>query len=176
MRAKAKTANFGIIYGISAYGLSQRLNISRTEAKELIDGYFESYPGVKEYKERCIAEARERGYVTTIFGRRRELRDINSRNSLLRSNAERNAINAPIQGSAADIIKIAMIEIDSSLRESGLNARMIMQVHDELVFEVTDADMDSLRKMFLDKMSSATKLAVPMVVEWGAGSNWLEAH
>jgi DNA polymerase-1 len=176
MRAKAKTANFGIIYGISAYGLSQRLNISRTEAKELIDGYFESYPGVKEYMDRSVSEARERGYVTTIFGRRRELRDINSRNSLLRSNAERNAINAPIQGSAADIIKIAMIEIDRDLRESALNARMIMQVHDELVFEVTDAHLDSLRKMVIDKMSSATRLAVPMIVEWGAGSNWLEAH
>ncbi|MCA1757363.1 MAG: DNA polymerase I [Bacteroidales bacterium] len=176
MRAKAKTANFGIIYGISAYGLSQRLNISRSEAKELIDGYFESYPGVKEYMDRCIGEARERGYVTTIYGRRRELRDINSRNALLRSNAERNAINAPIQGSAADIIKIAMIDIDRELSASGLNARMIMQVHDELVFEVTDADLDSLRGMVLKKMSSATELAVPLIVEWGAGSNWLEAH
>lgn len=176
MRGKAKTANFGIIYGISAYGLSQRLNISRTEAKDLIDGYFESYPGVKEYMERCIADARERGYVTTLYGRRRELRDINSRNALLRSNAERNAINAPIQGSAADIIKIAMIDIDNELLESGLNARMIMQVHDELIFEVREADLDTLRGMVINKMSSAAELSVPLVVEWGAGSNWLEAH
>lgn len=176
MRGKAKTANFGIIYGISAYGLSQRLNISRTEAKELIDGYFESYPGVKEYMERCIADARESGYVTTLYGRRRGLRDINSRNAMLRSNAERNAINAPIQGSAADIIKIAMIDIDNELRATGLDARMIMQVHDELIFEVREADLDTLRGMVIKKMSSAAELLVPLVVEWGAGSNWLEAH
>ncbi|MFP4488870.1 MAG: DNA polymerase I, partial [Bacteroidales bacterium] len=176
MRAKAKTANFGIIYGISAYGLSQRLNISRSEAKELIDGYFASYPGVKEYMDKSIEKGREKGYVTTMFGRKRYLRDIHSRNSLLRSNAERNAINAPIQGTAADIIKIAMIKIHSRLKESDLKASMIMQVHDELIFEVAENDEEALRDIVIYEMENACRLDVPLLVDYGSGRNWLEAH
>ncbi len=176
MRAKAKTANFGIIYGISAWGLSQRLNISRSEAKELIDGYFASYPGVKEYMDKSIEKGREKGYVTTMFGRKRYLRDIQSRNSLLRSNAERNAINAPIQGTAADIIKIAMIKIHSRLKESDLRASMIMQVHDELIFEVAEKDEEALRDIVIYEMEHACRLDVPLLVDYGSGKNWLEAH
>ncbi|MBN1388571.1 MAG: DNA polymerase I [Bacteroidales bacterium] len=176
MRARAKTANFGIIYGISAFGLSQRLNISRTEAKELIDGYFESYPGVKKYMEKSIEKGRKDGYVTTMFGRKRYLRNIQSRNSLLRSNAERNAINAPIQGAAADIIKIAMINIYNKLKESDLKASMILQVHDELIFEVREADKNKVRDIVVEEMENACKLDVPLVVEHGFGKNWLEAH
>ncbi|MGM0666662.1 MAG: DNA polymerase I [Bacteroidota bacterium] len=176
MRARAKTANFGIIYGISAFGLSQRLNISRSEAKDLIDGYFGSYPGVKKYMEESIEKGRQDGYVTTMYGRKRYLRDIQSRNSLLRSNAERNAINAPIQGSAADIIKIAMINIHNNLKQSGLKASMILQVHDELIFEVAEADKNALRDMVVREMEQACKLDVPLVVDHGFGNNWLEAH
>ncbi len=176
MRAKAKTANFGIIYGISAFGLSQRLNLSRSEAKELIDGYFESYPGVKKYMERSIERGRKDGYVTTIFGRKRYLRNIQSRNSLLRSNAERNAINAPIQGAAADIIKIAMINIHNGLKQSGLKASMILQVHDELIFEVKESEKDKVRDLVVREMETACELSVPLVVEHGFGKNWLEAH
>jgi len=176
MRSRAKTANFGIIYGISAFGLSQRLNISRSEAKDLIDGYFVSYPGVKKYMEKSIEKGRKNGYVTTMFGRKRYLRDIQSRNSLLRSNAERNAINAPIQGSAADIIKIAMINIHNKLKESDLKASMILQVHDELIFEVAESDKNKLRDMVVKEMEEACKLDVPLIVEHGFGKNWLEAH
>ncbi len=176
MRAKAKTANFGIIYGISAFGLSQRLNISRTEARELIEGYFASYPGVKKYMEISIEKGREDGYVTTMFGRKRYLRDIHSRNSLLRSNSERNAINAPIQGTAADIIKIAMIRIHNRLKQSDMEARMILQVHDELIFEVDENDKYRLRAIVVDEMQNACRLDVPLVVEHGYGRNWLEAH
>ncbi|MEA1886765.1 MAG: DNA polymerase I [Bacteroidota bacterium] len=176
MRAKAKTANFGIIYGISAFGLSQRLNISRSEAKELIDGYFESYPGVKKYMEKSIEKGRKDGYVTTMFGRKRYLRDIQSRNSLLRSNAERNAINAPIQGTAADIIKIAMINIHNKLRATGLKASMILQVHDELIFEVAGLEKNKVRDLVVKEMENACKLDVPLVVDHGFGKNWLEAH
>ncbi|MDX2413594.1 MAG: DNA polymerase I [Bacteroidales bacterium] len=176
MRTKAKTANFGIIYGISAFGLGQRLNIPRTEAKALIDGYFQGYPGVKDFMDRSIELARENGYVTTMFGRRRYLRDINSRNAMLRSNAERNAINAPIQGSAADIIKVAMINIYKKLEEGSLNAKMILQVHDELIFEVLESDLESLKAMVIEEMESAVKLKVPLIVDYGTGTNWLEAH
>jgi len=176
MRTRAKTANFGIIYGISAHGLSQRLNISRTEAKELIDGYFKNYPGVKAYMKESIDKGREDGYVSTLFGRRRYLRDIQSRNSLLRSNAERNAINAPIQGTAADIIKIAMIRIDHRLDKSDLKANMILQVHDELIFEVAESDVAALRDIVTEEMQNACKLEVPLIVEHGTGKNWLEAH
>ena len=176
MRAKAKTANFGIIYGISAFGLSQRLNISRTEAKDLIDGYFESYPGVKRYMEQSIEKGRKDGYVTTMFGRKRYLRDIQSRNSLLRSNAERNAINAPIQGTAADIIKIAMIRIHNRLKDSNLKASMILQVHDELIFEVAEPDREKLRDIVVREMENACKLDIPLIVDSGFGKNWLEAH
>jgi DNA polymerase-1 len=176
MRSKAKTANFGIIYGISAYGLSERLTIGRSEAKDLIDGYFNSYPGVKNYMDESIRIARAKGYVTTMFGRRRYLRDIHSRNQVVRGNAERNAINAPIQGSAADIIKIAMIRIHDKLKNEKLRSKMILQVHDELIFEVYEPELEKIKKMVLSEMSDAAKLDVPLKVDWGTGKNWLEAH
>jgi DNA polymerase-1 len=176
MRARAKTANFGIIYGISSFGLAERLTIGRKEAKELIDGYFASYPGVKVYMDNCIKSARERGYVTTMFGRKRYLPDINSRNQVVRGNAERNAINAPIQGSAADIIKIAMLRIHRRLEKEFPDTYMILQVHDELIFEVRPSDLERVRKMVTDEMVGAAKLKVKMVIDSGTGNNWLEAH
>jgi DNA polymerase-1 len=176
MRAKAKTANFGIIYGISSFGLSERLGIGRKEAKDLIDGYFNTYPGVKRYMDESIQKAREKGFVTTMFGRRRYLRDIHSRNQVVRGNAERNAINAPLQGSAADIIKIAMVRIHEKLREGKFMSKMILQVHDELIFEVPESELDRLREMVVYEMSDAAILDVPLKVDWGTGKNWLEAH
>lgn len=176
MRAKAKTANFGIIYGISAFGLSERLNIGRKEAKELIDGYFNSYPGVKVYMDESIRRARESGYVTTMFGRRRYLPDIQSRNQVVRGNAERNAINAPLQGSAADIIKIAMVRIAARLEKEIPEAKMILQVHDELIFEVDIASVERLRAMVTAELKGAADLRVPLEVDTGTGNNWLEAH
>ncbi|HAX93059.1 MAG TPA: DNA polymerase I [Bacteroidales bacterium] len=176
MRARAKTANFGIIYGISSYGLSERLTIGRKEAKDLIDGYFNSYPGVRSYMDNCIRKAREQGFVTTMFGRRRYVRDILSRNQVVRGNAERNAINAPIQGSAADIIKIAMNRIHEKLMSEQFSARMILQVHDELIFEVAENENERLREMVIHEMSSAAVLDIPLKVDWGTGKNWLEAH
>ena len=175
-RRRAKTANFGIIYGISAFGLATRLRIPRAEAKALIDGYFTHYPGVKAYMERVVAEARERGYVETLFGRRRYLRDIRSDNAMTRSLAERNAINAPIQGSAADIMKIAMIEVDRRLRDSGSRARIVLQVHDELVLEVPREEATATAELLTDAMSGAAMLDVPLLVEAGVGDSWLEAH
>ncbi len=176
MRSRAKTANFGIIYGISSFGLSERLTIGRKEAKELIDGYFNSYPGVKVYMDESIKKAREVGYVTTMFGRRRYLRDIHSRNQVVRGNAERNAINAPIQGSAADIIKIAMVRIYDRMKSENFLSKMILQVHDELIFEVLTAELEKLKEMVLHEMSNAVKLDVPLKVDWGTGNNWFEAH
>ena len=176
MRARAKTANFGIIYGISAFGLSERLTIGRKEAKELIDGYFNSYPGVKAYMDESIRRAREQGYVTTMYGRRRYLPDIHSRNHVVRGNAERNAINAPIQGSAADIIKIAMVKIADKLARDIPEAKMILQVHDELIFEVDAASVDKLRSVVVEEMKGAADLRVPLDVDTGTGLNWLEAH
>ncbi len=176
MRSRAKTANFGIIYGISSFGLSERLGIGRKEARQLIDGYFASYPGVKTYMDECIRKARETGYVTTLFGRKRYVRDINSRNQVVRGNAERNAINAPIQGTAADIIKIAMIKIYDTIRFRKINARMILQVHDELMFEVSPEHIDLLKDVVISEMSGAASLKVPLKVDWGTGMNWLEAH
>jgi len=176
MRSRAKTANFGIIYGISSFGLSERLTIGRKEAKELIDGYFASYPGVKAYMDESIKKAREKGYVTTMFGRRRYVRDINSRNQVVRGNAERNAINAPIQGTAADIIKIAMVRIHEKLKAGKYRSKMILQVHDELIFEVSEPEMEEIKKMVLHEMSNAASLEVPLKVDWGTGKNWLEAH
>jgi DNA polymerase I len=175
-RSKAKTANFGIIYGISAFGLSQRLNISRTDAKALIDGYFETFPGVKRYMDECIQLAREKTYVETIMGRRRYLPDINSRNGMIRGMAERNAINTPIQGSAADIIKIAMIGIHEKIHEHKLKARMNLQVHDELNFECPIREQEILSKIVTHEMENAVHLSVPLTVELGVGQNWLEAH
>jgi len=176
MRAKAKTANFGIIYGISAFGLSERLTIGRKEAKELIDGYFNSYPGVKAYMDESIRRAREFGYVTTMFGRRRYLPDIHSRNQVVRGNAERNAINAPLQGSAADIIKIAMVRIASRLGQEMPEAKMILQVHDELIFEVDTAHVEKVAMIVKEEMKGAAQLSVPLEVDTGTGYNWLEAH
>jgi DNA polymerase-1 len=176
MRARAKTANFGIIYGISAFGLSERLTIGRKEAKELIDGYFSSYPGVKAYMDESIRKARETGYVTTMFGRRRYLPDIHSRNQVVRGNAERNAINAPLQGSAADIIKIAMVRIASRLEREMPEAKMILQVHDELIFEVKKDKAEKLAALVREEMRGAAQLSVPLEVDTGTGYNWLEAH
>jgi len=176
MRSRAKTANFGIIYGISSFGLSERLTIGRSEAKELIDGYFSSYPGVKAYMDESIRKARDLGYVTTMFGRKRYTRDIHSRNQVVRGNAERNAINAPIQGTAADIIKIAMIRIHNRLKSEALRAKMILQVHDELIFEVLPEELEKLKEIVLTEMSGAASLNVPLKVDWGTGKNWLEAH
>ena len=176
MRNQAKTANFGIIYGISAFGLAQRLNISRTDAKTLIDNYFETFPGVKAYMEASIAKARENQYVETIFGRRRKLADINSNNAIVRSYAERNAINAPIQGSAADIIKLAMVNICKKFEENNLKSKMILQVHDELNFDVYKPELEQVKQIVKDKMQNVVTLKVPLIVEIGVADNWLEAH
>jgi len=176
MRSKAKVANFGIIYGISGFGLSQRLNISRSEAKELIDGYFRSYPGIKIFMDASIRQARDHGYVTTLLGRKRYLSDIISENQVVRGNAERNAINAPIQGSAADIIKIAMIRIDQELRKYNLRSKMVLQVHDELNFDVYLPELNQVREIVRYEMEHAMQLKVPLVVDMGEGKNWLEAH
>ncbi|HHJ10307.1 MAG TPA: DNA polymerase I [Bacteroidetes bacterium] len=176
MRSHAKTANFGIIYGISSFGLAQRLDISRTKAKELIDGYFKSFPGVKRYMNVSIQKARERGYAETIMGRRRYLRDINSGNSFIRSMAERNAINTPIQGSAADIIKLAMIRVQKILEEKGLKTKMILQVHDELLFDMYLPEKEEVIDLVVYEMENVVKLKVPLTVDYGIGRNWLEAH
>ncbi|HCA99453.1 MAG TPA: DNA polymerase I, partial [Porphyromonadaceae bacterium] len=176
MRRKAKTANFGIIYGISVFGLSERLNIPRGEAKALIDGYFATYPGVKRYMDESIADAREKGYVETVLGRKRFLADINSKNAVVRGYAERNAINAPIQGSAADIIKVAMIRIFNRLEKEGLQSKMILQVHDELNFNVPANELERMKKIVVEEMENAYKLRVPLKTDCGVGDNWLEAH
>jgi len=176
MRSKAKTANFGIIYGISAFGLSQRLFIPRGEAKELIDGYFQAFPRVKEYMDKSIQFAKDNGFVQTIMGRRRYLADINSRNATVRGFAERNAINAPIQGSAADIIKLAMINIYKSLKDQKHQILMILQVHDELIFDAYTDERDKLKVLVKEEMENAVKLKVRLVVDVGVGQNWLEAH
>lgn len=176
MRRKAKTANFGIIYGISAFGLSQRLSIPRTEAKEIIDAYFTEFPAVKEYMDGAIEKARKYEYVETILGRRRYLRDINSRNMTMRGFAERNAINAPLQGSAADLIKVAMIHVHDWMKAEKLKSKMILQVHDELVFDAHKDEVDLLKKHIPGLMSNAIKLPVPIEVEVGVGTDWLEAH
>ena len=175
-RRKAKTANFGIIYGISAFGLSERLGIPRGEAKELIDSYFDTYPKVKEFMSTCIERAQERGYILTEFKRRRYLADINSRNATVRGYAERNAVNAPIQGTAADIIKVAMVAIDRRLREEHLDTKMILQVHDELNFSVPHRELDTVRQLVVDEMERAYSMRVPLLAECGSGTNWLEAH
>ena len=176
MRRKAKTANFGIIYGISAFGLAQQLNCSRTEAKEFIDNYFLSFPAIVDYIERVKQKAHEDGYVQTLMGRRRYLPDINSRNPNLRNYAERNAVNAPIQGTAADIIKMAMIRIFNRLRDSHLAATMIMQIHDELCFNVPEKEIDTVRQIVVSEMENIITLSVPLIADAGVGHNWLEAH
>ena len=176
MRRKAKTANFGIIYGISVFGLAERLSIPRAEAKELIDGYFATYPGVKSYMDKCIEEAREKGYVETVFKRKRYLADIKSNNGVVRGYAERNAINAPIQGSAADIIKVAMVKIFNRLNNEGFKSKMILQVHDELNFNVYKEEFEHVKQIVIDEMQHAYEMRVPLLAECGAGDNWLEAH
>ena len=176
MRRKAKTVNFGIIYGISSFGLSQRVGISRKEAKEIIDNYFEKFPGIKKYMDETIQFARDHGYVETILGRRRYIRDINSRNATVRGFAERNAINAPIQGSAADMIKLAMIRIHEWLEKEHPKTKMILQVHDELLFDVPKSEVDAIAPKIKGLMAGALPLDVPVEVEYGTGANWLEAH
>lgn len=175
-RSNAKTVNFGIVYGVSAFGLSQQTDMSRKEAKAAIDGYFRTYPGIKEYMDKQVSIARDKGYVETITGRRRYLKDIESRNAVVRGHSERNAVNAPIQGSAADIIKLAMIELDRSMRHAKMKSKMLLQVHDELVFDARLDELDALKAMVIEKMEAAVTLSVPMVAEVGTGNNWLEAH
>lgn len=175
-RRKAKTANFGIIYGISAFGLSERMGVSRGEAKELIENYFATYPKVREYMNESIERAKQTGYITTQFGRRRYLADINAGNATVRGYAERNAVNAPIQGTAADIIKLAMVAIDRRLREEKLQTRMILQVHDELNFSVPPSELEQVRHLVVEEMERAFQMRVPLVAECGEGTNWLEAH
>ena len=176
MRSKAKTVNFGIIYGISAFGLSQRINIPRKEAKVIIDNYFEKYPGIKTYMDDSIAFAKEHGYVETIMKRRRYLKDINGKNAIMRGFAERNAINAPIQGSAADIIKLAMINLQQELLKQNFKSKLLLQVHDELVFDVHKDEVERIKPLIKEKMENAVKLSVPLTVEMDIASNWLEAH
>lgn len=175
-RSKAKTANFGIIYGISVFGLAERMNVPRSEAKELIDGYFDTYSGIKEYMEKSKEIAREKGYIETIFKRKRSLPDINSRNATVRGYAERNAINAPIQGSAADIIKIAMIRIYQRFQAENIKSKMILQVHDELNFSVYPEEKDKVQRIVIEEMQNAYQMRVPLIADCGFGSNWLEAH
>ena len=175
-RRKAKTANFGIIYGISVFGLAERMNVDRREAKELIDNYFETYKGVYEYIEKCKQEAKANGYVETIFHRKRYLPDINSHNAVVRGYAERNAVNAPIQGSAADIIKVAMINIYRRMKAENMRSTMILQVHDELNFNIVPTERDAMQKLVIEEMQKAFAMSVPLIADYGWGNNWLEAH
>ena len=176
MRSDAKAVNFGIIYGISPHGLSQNLGISRNKAKEIIDSYFNEFKGVKKYMDFLIEEARKYEFAKTIFNRKRPLRNINSKNYVLKSFEERIAINMPIQGTAADIIKIAMIDIRNEIALQNLNSKMILQVHDELVFDVDKSEINEMKKLVKEKMENATKLAVPLKVDIGISNNWLDAH
>jgi DNA polymerase-1 len=177
-RYKAKSVNFGIIYGQGAFGLAENLSISRTEAKEIIDNYKKEFSGIQKYMDETINFAREHGFVQTLMGRKRWLRDINSQNFTVRAFAERNAINSPIQGSAADMIKLAMIAINSNLKNSNLKSKMVLQVHDELVFDVLKEEADDMKALILTCMQSAMILPnnVPIVAEVGIGENWLVAH
>ncbi len=175
-RRKAKTANFGIIYGISVFGLAERMNVDRREAKELIENYFDTYKGVYEYIEKCKQEAKENGYVETIFHRKRYLPDINSHNAVVRGYAERNAVNAPIQGSAADIIKVAMINIYRRMKAENMRSTMILQVHDELNFNIIPSERDAMQKLVIEEMQNAFAMSVPLIADYGWGNNWLEAH
>lgn len=175
-RSKAKTANFGIIYGISVFGLAERMNVDRKEAKELIEGYFETYPQIKAYMDHSIEIARQQGYIETIFGRKRYLPDIHSRNAVVRGYAERNAINAPIQGSAADIIKVAMVRIFRRFQTESIRSKMILQVHDELNFSVLPEEREKVQQIVIEEMEKAYQMQVPLRADCGWGSNWLEAH
>ena len=175
-RKKAKTANFGIIYGITTFGLAQRMNIENKEAKQIIEDYFRTFPGVKAYMEKSKEIAREKGYAETIFHRRRYLPDINSRSGTVRGFAERNAINAPIQGSEADIIKVAMVRIFNRFKAEGIKSKMIIQVHDELNFSVYPEEKEKVEQIVVEEMQNAYHLSVPLVADAGWGKNWLEAH
>jgi DNA polymerase-1 len=175
MRDKAKMVNFGIPYGISAFGLQQRIDISRSEANELIEGYFDKYPGVRGYIDRTIAFCRENGYVTTMTGRKRFIRDINSRNQGLRSAAERLAMNSPLQGTAADLLKLAMIKVHRALKEGGFKTKMLLTVHDEIVFDLHKSEQESVVPLIVDCMTTALPMRVPIAVETGVGKNWLAA-
>ena len=175
-RRKAKTANFGILYGISAFGLAERLGVPRSEAKSLIENYFATFPKIKEYIERAIAQAREQGYVTTLMGRKRMLPDINSRNANVRAFNERNAINAPIQGTAADIIKVAMNRIYRRFRQEGLRSQKILQVHDELNFDVVPDELERVQAIVVEEMENAYHGRVRLTASHAAASNWLDAH
>ena len=175
-RSKAKTANFGIIYGISVFGLAERMNVPRSEAKELIDGYFQTYPQIKAFMDKSIERAREKGYIETIFGRKRFLPDILSHNAVVRGYAERNAINAPIQGSAADIIKVAMVKIYQRFLSENIRSKMILQVHDELNFSVYPEEKEKVEQIVIEEMERAYSMQVPLRADCGWGSNWLEAH
>ena len=175
-RSHAKVVNFGIIYGVSAFGLSNQTDLSRSESKEIIDNYYKSYPKLKEFTSNQIEFARSNGYVKTLLGRKRYLNDINSRNAIIRSSAERNAINSPVQGTAADIIKLAMIKIDDELEKLKLKSKLILQVHDELIFDCPKGEVDIIKDMIQEKMQNAYQLNVPLKVDVGEGYNWLEAH
>ena len=176
MRSNAKTVNFGIIYGVSAFGLSEQTSLNRQESAVLIDTYFKTYPKLKLFIENQIEFARKHGYVQTIFGRRRELRNINSRNAFIRGHDERNAVNMPIQGSAADIIKLAMIKIHNQFQQKGLLSKMVLQVHDELVFDVYKPEKELVKLIVKEGMEEVHNTKVPLIVDIGFGDNWLEAH
>jgi DNA polymerase-1 len=175
-RAKCKMVNFGIIYGISAFGLSQRLKVSRKEAAGLIETYFRLYPKVKKYMEDAVDKAREKGYAETVLGRRRTLRDISWRNATVRMAAERDAINTPIQGSAADLIKVAMVNVDRAMKAAGMRSRMVLQIHDELVFDAPVEEVDELKAIIEREMTTAIDFGVPLEVGIGVAANWLDAH
>ncbi|HET8752818.1 MAG TPA: DNA polymerase, partial [Salinimicrobium sp.] len=175
-RSNAKTVNFGIIYGVSAFGLSNQTDLSRSEAKELIETYYKTYPKLRNYISEQIEFARENGYVQTVLGRRRYLRDINSQNAIIRGAAERNAVNAPIQGSAADIIKLAMINIHQKLEKGNYRSKMLLQVHDELVFDIYKPELEELKSIIKTEMENAYIMDVPLDVDLGIGKDWLEAH
>jgi DNA polymerase-1 len=175
-RSNAKTVNFGIIYGVSAFGLSNQTSLSRSESAALIDAYYKTYPRLRSYINEQVEFARENGYVQTILGRRRYLKDINSANAVVRGAAERNAVNAPIQGSAADVIKIAMINIHKKLKEENWKSKMLLQVHDELVFDVHNDELEKIQPMIKHEMENAFKMSVPLEVELGMGNDWLAAH
>ena len=175
-RSNAKTVNFGIIYGVSAFGLSNQTDLSRSEAKELIDTYYKTYPKLREYMTDQVNFARENGYVQTVLGRRRYLNSINASNAIVRGAAERNAVNAPIQGSAADIIKIAMINIFKKFEEGNIKSKMLLQVHDELVFDIYKPELEELKTLIKSEMEKAYTLSVSLDVDLGLGENWLEAH
>ncbi|MDE3276683.1 MAG: DNA polymerase, partial [Verrucomicrobiota bacterium] len=175
-RSKCKMVNFGIIYGISAFGLAQRLKVTRTEAAELIDTYFRLYPSVRRYMDEAIAKARKTEYAETLLGRRRTLRDINSRNATARMAAERDAINTPVQGTAADMIKLAMVRVATAMGKAGLKAKMVLQIHDELLFDVPKAEVDQVVEIARREMAGALDVGVPIEVTVGVGRNWLEAH